>query len=80
MPAGFTIRVLVPPGKGGPSQQEFFQVAIDDEKLALEAVRNITRAASGVIIKVAGELSSSQIRRLGLLRGEVLPVGNASPL
>jgi hypothetical protein len=78
MPAGFTICKTCP-GNGGGSPQEFFQVAIDDEKLALDTVRNFTNAASDAVIEIAGELSASHIRRLGLLRGEVLRAGKTSP-
>jgi hypothetical protein len=80
MPSGFTIRMMAPPGSGGPSLQEIFHVAIDDENQAKEAVRNVTNAASDAIVEVAGELSPADIRRHRLERGEVKPVGKTNPI
>lgn len=51
--------------------QELFQVAIDDENRAKEAVRKVTKAPTDAIVEVAGELSAAEITRLGLKAGEV---------
>jgi hypothetical protein len=80
MPSGFTIRVLAPPGSGGPSLQKIFHVAIEDENRAIEAVRNVTKAESDAIVEVAGELNSEKIMQLGLKAGEVFPVGRTDPI
>jgi hypothetical protein len=80
MPAGFTIRTIAPPGSVGASLQETFHVAIDDESLAREVVRNVTKAASDAIVEVAGELSSADVERLELAGGEVMPVSRTTPL
>ena len=80
MPVGFTIRVMAPPGSGGPSLQEVFHVVIDDENPAKQAVRNVTKAANDAIVEVAGELSSADITRLGLKAGEVMSVGRTDPI
>jgi hypothetical protein len=80
MPAGYTIRVLAPPGEGGSSLQEVFHVAIEDENRAMEAVRNVTKPASDAIVEVTGELNPTEITRLGLKAGEVFPVGRTDPI
>jgi hypothetical protein len=80
MPAGFTIRTMAPPGSGGPSLQEIFHVAIDNENRAIEAVREITKSASDAIVEVEGELTSAEITQLGLKAGEVMPAGTTDPI
>ena len=80
MPAGFTIRTIAPPGSVGASLQETFHVAIDDENLAKEVVRNVTKAASDAIIEVVDELSSFDVKRLELAGGEVMPVSRTIPI
>ena len=80
MSAGYTIRIMAPPGSGGPSLQKIYHVAIDDENRAKETVRNVTKAASDAIVEVAAELSSGEIMRLGLKAGEVMPVGQTRPI
>jgi hypothetical protein len=72
--------MMAPPGSGGPSLQKVYHVAIDDENHAKEVVRNVTKAASDAIAEVAAELSSDEIMRLGLKAGEVMPVGQTSPI
>ena len=59
MPAGYTVRVTTP-GNGGGSMEEFFQVAIEDESRAMEAVRIAAKLAGGVPVEVIGELSTSE--------------------
>jgi hypothetical protein len=80
MPTGYTVRMMAPPGSGGPSLQKVYHVAIDDENRTIEAVRNVANAASDAIVEVAGELSSGEIMRLRLKPGEVMPVGQTSAI
>ena len=40
--------------------EEFFQVAIEDENGAMEAVRIAAKIASGVPVEIIGELSTSE--------------------
>ena len=75
MPAGFTIRTTVSGTHGRSAHNELFQVALDDEKLAIEAVRRIAKAGTAPIIEVAGELSYADLKRLSLERGEVMSLG-----
>jgi hypothetical protein len=77
MPAGYTIRVTAPPGSGGVSIQEYFDVAIDDRDRALEAVRIAAKVADGTPVEVVGELRLADLAKGGLLRGEVLSVRKA---
>ncbi len=73
MPAGYTIRVTAPP-VGGASMQEFFQVAIDDENEAVEAVRVAAKVINGAPVEVVGELSHTELGSLSLVPGEVRSV------
>jgi hypothetical protein len=77
MPAGFTIRVTAPPGSGGASIQEYFDVAIGDENRAKEAVRIAATLASDAIVEVVGELRLVDIWKAGLHPEEVLSVRKA---
>ncbi len=65
MPVGFTIRVTTP-GSGGASTQEFFQVAIDDENRAKDAVRIAAKLANSTPVEVVGKLSPTEIGWLAL--------------
>jgi hypothetical protein len=65
------IRVTTPPGDGGASAQEFFQVAIDGKNRAVEAVRVAAQVANGTPVEVVGQLSPIEIRWIGLQPGEV---------
>ena len=73
MPAGYTIRVTTP-GSGGASMHEFFQVAMDDEYRAVEAVRIVAKVADDWPVEVVGELSRTEIGWLSLALGEVRSV------
>jgi hypothetical protein len=75
MPASFTIRTEASKANERPGMKELFQVAIDDKKLAIEAVRRFTKAGSDTIIEVAGELSYADLKRLRLEGGEVMSIG-----
>ena len=80
MPAGFTIRTKMSGANGRPALNELFQVAMDDEKLAIKAVRRITKAATDTIIEVVEELSYADLKRLRLERGEVMSLGKTKHL
>lgn len=54
--------------------KEFFQVAIDDERRAKEAVRIAAKLANSALVKVEGELSSTEIGWLSLQPGEARSV------
>ena len=54
--------------------QEYFQVAIDDKDLAVEAVRTVAKVVNGTPVEVVGELSSTEIGWLSLEPGEVRSV------
>jgi hypothetical protein len=56
------------------SIQEFFQVAIDHEDRAVEAVRTTAKVVNGTPVEVVGELSSTEIGWLSLGPGEVRSV------
>ena len=54
--------------------QEYFQVAIDDKDLAIEAVRTAAKVVNGTPVEVVGALSSTEIGWLSLEPGEVRSV------
>jgi hypothetical protein len=64
----------MPPANGGASIQEFFQVAIDHEDRAVEAVRTTAKVVNGTPVEVVGELSSTEIGWFSLVPGEVRSV------
>ena len=49
----------------------------DDEDQPLESVRIVATVADGAPIEVVGELNLADIRKAGILRGEVLSVRKA---
>ena len=65
------------PVNGGTSIQEYFDVAVDEEDQALEAVRIAAKIADGTPIEVVSELSPTDIGKAGLVPGEVLSVRKA---
>ena len=54
--------------------QEYFQVALDDENCAKEAVRIAAKLANGALVEVVGQLSSTEIGWQSLAPGEVRSV------
>jgi hypothetical protein len=54
--------------------QEYFQLAIEDENQAVEAVRVAAKVVDGTPVEVLGELSPTEIGWLSLAPGEVRSV------
>jgi hypothetical protein len=59
VPAGYIVRITA--RRVGDSQQEFWQVAIEDENRAKEWVRQASGVASDAIVETVKELSASDI-------------------
>jgi hypothetical protein len=70
MPAGFIIRITTRRPGATESEQELWQVAIDDENLAKEWVRRASNAASDAIAETEKELNASEVAELGLPSGQ----------
>ena len=79
MPAGFTVQVTAPARSAGVSLQEIFQVAIDDESRATEAVRIAALIAKDALVEITGKLSPTEIGWLSLEPGEVRSIRRTIP-
>jgi hypothetical protein len=80
MLAGFTICVTAPTDNAEVSLQEIFQVAINDDTRAKEAVRITALVADDAKIQVIGKISATEIGWLSLEPGEVRSIRGPIPL
>ena len=70
MPAGYAIRITTRRPRATESEQELWQVAIDDENRAKEWVRKASNAASDAIAEIDRELNATEVAELGLPAGQ----------